>query len=584
MIDLTQEQPLEAVEDDPPAAGSRFRWTAWLTDAPLVAVSTIVTAFVIHARFGYHMGFADQQVLAIRGIAAADDDAFVNDWFNARAPQPHWFFDGVTYVGELFGIRPALYLLYWLASLVAFSIGSVWLARRWLPPHAQWLVVLVGPLLALSPISVLGSTTPLLQLALPHMLGGCLAYACLAALLTSRHWAACVTALAAEIAHVQHGANLAVILFAAACVLPGLTTRWRVSYGAVAMANVVMSVLVTRIRGIVGNGDDFLEICEQVAPFHCYANSWPDKWFTDGRVLALLLVTLVVLRRSDGWRRLGPLIALPAVGLFAGVYADAHDLGELGHMAQRTNIYRLVTLVLPFSVWPLVGAAFWAGRRVWLRVLVAAFVAIIGANWLQGFTGAFEHDRSSAWLTAVGAAGLGVVVSLVPARRPALCRPLMALTAVLLVSLLATDALMWRSPTIGLDGSDPRVIVGRAIEDATPPGSIIAASPAHEWLRIASRRAIVADCKAVPYGGDPWREYQDRIAALGGRDCVGSTAFGALTLSDLVSLRQRFGVTHALLARDDPKRTTAPEAGWRVVLDGTEPESGGFMLIEVPTS
>lgn len=162
------------------------------------------------ARYGYTFGTGDHLVLMPRGVANAEPSAFQGDWFVESAPQPHWLFDYVTEAGYAAGSLPAVPPV--LAPLPGRVRSRRPLAGPPVVPGRPWSALLLGPLLVLGPEKVLGSTTPLLGIALPHMLGGCLALLALAAL-GNRHWtSAVVVALVAGIVHVQHGVLVAPIL------------------------------------------------------------------------------------------------------------------------------------------------------------------------------------------------------------------------------------------------------------------------------------------------------------------------------------------------------------------------------------
>ena len=476
---------------------------------------------------------------------------------------------------------PASLFAYWLVSLLAFGLATAWLAHHWLPERALWLAPLVGPILVLAPHSILGSTSPLLGWALPHMLGGCLASLALAALITRRYDIACVVTLLTAVAHVQHGANLAVVLLVSAVVLRDVGRRQRVALGGSAAFVVVMSVVVTRVRGLTGNGDDFLQICNEVVPLHCQANSWPDRWLIDGWALVGLVAMLVAARWRDEARHLVAPVVLPAVGLFVGVHADLADVAVLGELAQQTNVYRLVTLVDPFAAWALIGVVV-TSVSASRRALAAVAVGLMATVWLSGASAALEGEVAASALVVVSVIGLSLVSA--SGRPSEVPWPLIGAPAavLILVIALAGPALNWHPVGLGLDADDPRVVMGRAIEDATPPGSVIAAAPSLDWVRFMSRRAVVADCKAVPYGGAAWSQYQERMAALGGRACHDTDAFDELSLETVAALGERYGATHLLTTRDDPKWAAARDAGWEVVLDGTEAGSGGYVLVEVP--
>lgn len=98
---------------------------------------------------------------------------------------------------------------------------------------------------------------------------------------------------------------------------------------------------------------------------------------------------------------------------------------------------------------------------------------------------------------------------------------------------------------------------------ALPEDAVIAADPKIFWLRSASRRAVVADCKSIPYGGDVWDEYVARIEDLGGYCTAESDKFAGLTVADVDALRERYWVTHVLLRGRDPKVAAVP-GHWRL--------------------
>ena len=157
--------------------------------------------------------------------------------FARTVPQPHWLFDVVTFLGAKLGVLPWVYLIYWLAGVAAFAVGSVWLTQRFLPGRPA-LAAALGPLVVLGPATILGSTTPLLWFADPHMLGGCLAFLALCGLPTDRWRAASLAALAAGAFHIQHGANLAPVLLLTALLATKAAPRRRLMLAATALSGV----------------------------------------------------------------------------------------------------------------------------------------------------------------------------------------------------------------------------------------------------------------------------------------------------------------------------------------------------------
>lgn len=538
---------------------SRTRFAATALGASL---TTIVAA---HLRLGYSFGFGDQAVLMVKGISIADPSAYVNDWFNNSSPQPHWAFDLVTAIGEKLHVLALVYLGYFFASMIAVGVASALLARRWLPRHAQWLSLLIGPLIVFGPISPLGSTTLVLPIAVPHVLGGCLAYLAIALLITDRPLHAALTTVLVALAHVQHGANLAVIVMICALVMTGWSKRDRLVLASAGAFGAVHAVIATKLRGITGNGSDFVEICRLRSPHHCDANSWATTRLTTGWILLLMISLLIWTRRRHELKVLLIATGLPLVGLLAGVWSDRLDVPFFGELAQSTNIYRLVTLILPFAVWAVfVGLA--GADTTQIRGPMVLFTTMILMAWYAADSSLSDVSKSAG--TAMILAGVTVVViasGLWVTTRPNLITILSTLILVV-VLLSGLTTLSFHRITIGYDSSDPRVSGARRVESATPVGSIVAAPPTMTWLRAVSRRAVIVDCKSVPYGGTPWREYKERIRSLGGwGNCRGSNSYSLLTIKDMEQLVDRYGATHALVSESDPKFHRAAEAGWTIV-------------------
>jgi hypothetical protein len=489
-----------------------------------------------------------------KGVSLAAPTAFRNDWFVHEAPQPHWFFDGVTWLGARLGLLPQAYLLWWLLSLAAFGLGAAWLTRRLLPGRA-WPAVLLGPVLVAGSIMTMGTSGPLLGNALPHMLGGCLAFAALASLLNGFWRATALLSLLTGLVHVQHGANLVPILIGAALLGTSLHRRARLTLAGTAVLLLSGSVAVTYLRQINSVGDEWLEVCEQAAPFHCDANSWTVTYLLSGiLVVALALGLCVAYRRS--WRTIGPAVALPALGSLIAVLSDRFDVPALGQLAQQTNAYRLTTLVMPFAAFALIVLAVAAdspGRR---RTLPLAVLIACLTLWMAAPDAPFGRAKADGLLVLLLAMTAIVTASLVKLARSAARWPRpqlpVAVIAILVAMILATGNVGRR--TLSFDRRDAVTAASLSLQSRVPEGSVIAVAPGLAWIGPISQRAVIADCKRVPYGGALWTEYKERMTALGGRDCKPTgEGFRKLTIEQVLSLRDRYGATHLLLRGDDPK-------------------------------
>ncbi|MGH9004929.1 MAG: hypothetical protein ACRDYV_17540, partial [Acidimicrobiia bacterium] len=264
LLERTLTAPTRATRPAGPADGPRHPARS---TAAYALMATVTTALAILLRSGYSFGLHDQWVHSLRGMALGDSGAFANDWFARSVAQPHWLFDVVTFVGTRLGVLPWVYLAYWLAGIAIFALASVWLVDRFLPGRRA-LSLALGPVVAVGPTTILGSTTPLLGFAIPHMLGGCLAFLALAGIQTGRWRSAAIAALATAAFHVQQGANLAPVLLLAAILGARAPRGRRLLLAAAAGAVLVGAQLVAQWRGIQTAGEEWLTACRDIIPYH----------------------------------------------------------------------------------------------------------------------------------------------------------------------------------------------------------------------------------------------------------------------------------------------------------------------------
>jgi hypothetical protein len=563
------------------------------------ALSAVIAGVTLYFFRGYQYGYSDHTLLSVKGIGWADPGAFRNDWFNNRAPQPHWLFDVVTYVGERSGHLPAVYFLYWTATLVAFGFGTALLAQYWLPANRRALAFAVPALMSVGPSFALGTFLPLDSMALPNLLGGCLAYATVAALITRRRQMACVLAVVTGLVHVQHGVVIAGVLILAS-LFDDVPWRRRVPYVATAGFLVVMSAVVSWARGLASGNSDMIDACRVASIGHCNANTWAWPVVRDGLFVVGLGAAVILLRRKD-WRVLVPVLVVPAAIDVFGYLADRGDWGSLGEMAQRSFVYRFGMLLAPFVPWLVVLLAGQIERRVGVALLRTVAAGLECAQWLGSVytrLGVAIVDPGTLHRVAFLLGALlcvPMLASTIAARTDLsalasrLASPVVAaITVTLVVGGIAGKGFAEFHPSwihTGFAPNDGAVALGHELEARLPVGSILASPPDLEWVRLFSRRAVVGNCRAAPYGGEPWFEYKERLAALGVDtnriyDCNRS-GYAALTLDEIVDLHDRFGATHAAFLGSDPKVTEAQDAGWTLTWysgPGTEP----WWVFEIP--
>jgi hypothetical protein len=110
-------------------------------------------------------------------------------------------------------------------------------------------------------------------------------------------------------------------------------------------------------------------------------------------------------------------------------------------------------------------------------------------------------------------------------------------------------------------------------------------TPVLDWVRLTSRRAVISDNKAVPYGGAPWDEFKERIDSLGGGayGTWNTGQFASLELAQVLELKRRYGATHMLVLESDPKFLSAVAAGWTLVSEWAGSGDYATMrLFEIP--
>jgi hypothetical protein len=106
--------------------------------------------------------------------------------------------------------------------------------------------------------------------------------------------------------------------------------------------------------------------------------------------------------------------------------------------------------------------------------------------------------------------------------------------------------------------------------------------PVDDKLRMVTKRAIVADCKYGPYGGDPWHEYKARMDALGGfGQCFGAPNYGDLSGAAVAAAARTYGADYVLLRSDDAARLQAlTDAAWQVRVRPLNQQ--GYVVLRAP--
>lgn len=524
---------------------------------------------------GYTSGLSDHEVLSTLGIHLADPSKYAGDWFMESAPQPHWFFDLLTMLGQSLGNLGPMYFAFWVVGLAAFGLATAMLCRHWAPRHSWLLGGTVVLIMSVAPWTAVGTGNSMIAFAVPAVVGGNMVYLLLAMLVTGRLLPAAVLAPLVAIVHVQQGAVVAVIL-AATIGVRAISERprlWRAGVVSLAAtAAVVVFGLV--LRPIAAAPRDFVEVCTVIIPYHCASWTWDGRDF----YAALGLIGLSFFSYRFVARRARPRwiasVGLSAFGLLVGLLFDRFRVPVLGDLAESVNVYRLGAVVFPFAVFGMVSPLFVFRRSK------AGYAAVAGtalAAYLYLGYSSWQLADPHAWWFLLGGAAILTVAAFATSfprerfERLALERSLaLALIALFSINAVAGHAFTPR-------GLDPTFISlkdwrdwGSRVESLVPVGEQIVAPP--QWsVKTPTYRGVIADCKNIPYGGEAWLEWQRRIADLGGIDqCKPKHPpddYLRLSAAEINAAATKYDVRYVVLEGDQrPIFADLERMGWRLEL------------------
>lgn len=544
-----------------------------------IGVVTILTG-VFFGTNGYLVGYYEQTLLSIHGIALADKTAFVGDWFNTNAPQPHMFFDLVTYVGEKLQFLDGIYFLYYLASCTMFALGTALLAHHWLPQRLQWMQHLVNVLATIGPAFSLGTFLTIHMEAVPNMAGACAAYLGLACLITRRWtWLAFMLPVT-SVLHLQHGIGLASIVLLA--VLFGVVERRLMLIASSVFALIIAGYMVIERGLLSGSSEIAKDVAEVGSTGHFNAEVWGSQVIRGGLFLIALAVLNFVLdsKQTEG-RRVTYVFALTGLVPIVGVVSDLWNIEPLQSLSRSFFVYRFSMYLAPFAYWFIVRTTVnWCRSRVvtaipnlLLGVSALWMITRLPFTWLTAYV---HQTELIAVMVLVVIARFSYQLSRIVARSMVSAA---GMAAVCLLFVAATEVHRLEWPHLSLSRYDHNVIRTTRIAQKLGSADVVATDPSISWMRLFLRRAIVADCHGTPYGGDAWWEYRRRLRALGVEKPNECTGFNDLTIDRILTLRASVGATKILLtpasaAFDDAKRLLPVR--WKA-LDGS-----GWTLFEIP--
>jgi hypothetical protein len=508
---------------------------------------------------GYSFGYGEQMLLSIKGISWADKNAFVGDWFNNYAPQPHVLFDVITFFGEKVHFLAGIYFLYFVTSCFVFALGTALLAELWLPRHLQFLQQFVNVLCVVGPVFLLGTFLNIHFQAVPNMAGGCLVYLAIACLLTKRERLAAWIMLLASLFHLQHGIGVAAI--AILFVLLGLVEHKKIILLAAATSLVISFSMAFSRDLLTGSNEIAHEAAEIGSTGHLNVETWTTSVISGGLFVLALAVLNFILKDARGKRvRTASLFALIALGPVVGIVADLNNIEPFQSLARSFFVYRFSMALVPFACWFLIRQLAIVITESWKYAVTSAAILIFCS--IKYFSVAYTtFPQLKNWWILFGIITLVATIKYSenksqPTMRWALA-PIVYLTAVAVSLGVAHFDSPW--PSIDLSSSDNAVTVSRWMGTALTSSDVLASDPSLPWIRPFTRRAIVVDCKGVPYGGAPWNEYIRRLKALGvnkPNECLG---YKTLPMKKILALRDSVGATAILLMPGDAAYEVAKE-------------------------
>lgn len=463
------------------ASNDRFGYLLWAV--PLVILAT-----------GYSYFIGDHLVLFPQGIARANPDLYKNDWFVHNVPQPHGIWDSLVSFSFAHHILSWFAFTYYLLTILIFCIAMKGLSDQYLHKSTPAYVCALSFFLTM-PVTALGSTIPVLPTAIPHTLGAVLSILIISRVLCRRGFAITVVLLIVlPFIHEQHAAITGLIVIAVLLLRNEVRSGRNLFVVAASIGAVLLSLMLLNSHHI--EVTDFSRVCELHIPGHCYAPSWDWKLWVGG--VGLLIASCMFVYFNWKNDRGVLVVAMVVATLLFFSIANYFQLEPFTKMSQQTNVFRFVTLLYTFGAIglsqvlfakPLNRLRLFIGVVAGLMLLIATGFLVLSIFLLALSCFVYLLDRNKLKLSPLFiVVGLVICGSLVVNRVPIVLQT---------------------------GGTGSEYYTAQRIEMSVPEGEVIVAPSNLVWLRPLSFRAVIADCKGVPYGGELLREYERRLDDLG---------------------------------------------------------------------
>ena len=477
------------------------------------------------------LGRGDHTVLAPVGINSADPDAFAGDWFMINAPQPHWFFDNVVAFGRATDQLDATLFGFFAVGALAFGYATALLAQTWAPRMPLLAGLFVTTVAHLAPTYFAGTATIGVLIAVPAVVAANLLYLYITVSLLGYRWAP-VLLLAIMTIHVQIGfialgVGILMLLANAGARFRG-HQGGRMDLGAnilVILASALLGAWALSLRQVASNPSDFMQICERFIPFHCFPRSW-TLWelavVPFGSLAACAPALLISTQRT---RKLYLIITGSlALTLITGVFLALIPTAGIAQFLIGNNIFRLGAAVFPFTIWALLTPFLrsrWSPKSLLLSAVLLGTWALLlsqSGTVLSQRIPHFHSEKRSLLLLMVVLAGSWLLGVWAAKHKPSGTSGRWGVVVALVAFLALTPRgeASWDPDQGATWLGSPAKQWGEQARRVIPVGSTVLIDPAMARLRLPLERAILVDCKDIPYGGAAYREWIDRLNHLGG--------------------------------------------------------------------
>lgn len=560
-------------------------YAAW---TPILFYLTSIAAAIVIIQTSYSQydaGESDHLVVSPAGLLRADSSLYLNDYFVRNAKMPHWAFEFFTAFASNVGQVGLFYFVYWLIAVLFAAYGNLLVARKVISKMAYPLAIILFCTQLFGVRIMFGTSSVILNQALPHGLAASIAFVILAGLLHKRNWLTFTLVALIPIIHIQIGTIVVglVVLYLILERIRGIQVHF---FEVLAIFFSFLGMVFGFVyRPVAGNVKDFSRLCKDLAPHHCYAPSWSSEVIQGCLLIAALAILGgVVIKKS-----LIPLtlrlniFLLPTLALLVALVIDRYEISLLADLVRGNNIYRIAVIVIPWLYWlPILLFRSERSHRTRTLLVLVSLVLVVRLMTIPAHGNYFENE----YVPVVVLLALGFLVIFIGNWTDEKLQKWKAtLVAVLLamIPIFGLTQLGYRDfamPRIGFLADPYFRSFGQALRDDLTVGQVIVGDPALSWIRVASGMAYGVDCKFRPLGGGlPLTEYYQRINPLGGYEAAcEQSSFSTVDVNSLIDYSEKSKGDVLLLTSDDARIQQLADLGWKK-LPGKKIEALGYVLL-----